>query len=151
MELLKLIAMSPVVRVHPTTGPWWKAKAKARERNQYHQPLASLLGKVVAMWDSSCLEDSSRCRLVAAAVETNGGELKVNDTGANVWLLPAERQLVVASVEEAHNEGGKWKKTKDLGPLMLKVNGVSGFKREREQVFLAAKYHVQKLKKQRSA
>jgi hypothetical protein len=84
-------------------------------------------------------------------VETNGGELKVNDTGANVWLLPAERQLVEASVEEAHNEGEKWTKKKDLAPLMLKVNGVSGFKRSREQVYLAAKYHVQKLKKQRSA
>jgi hypothetical protein len=46
MDLLKLIAMSLVVRVFPTTGPWWKAKAKALEK-QYHQPLASLLGKVV--------------------------------------------------------------------------------------------------------
>jgi hypothetical protein len=48
MDLLKLIAMSPVVRVHPTTGPWWKTKAKALERMQYHRPLASLLGNVVA-------------------------------------------------------------------------------------------------------
>ena len=143
--------MSPVVRIHPTTGPWWEKKAKQLERKQYHQPLASLLGKVVARWDISCREDGSRCRLVAEAVETNGGELKVNDTGANVWLLPAERQLVEASVEEALNERKKWIKKIDLGPLVLKVDGVSGFKRLREQVHDAVKNHVQKLKKQRSA
>jgi hypothetical protein len=84
-------------------------------------------------------------------VETNGGELKVNDTGANVLLLPAERQLVEASVEEAQNKRNKWSTKKDLGPLMLEVDGVSGFKRSREQVAKAARYHVQKLKKQRSA
>jgi hypothetical protein len=105
----------------------------------------------IARWDISCREDGSRCRLVAEAVETNGGELKVNDTGANVWLLPAERQLVEASVEEALNERKKWIKKIDLGPLVLKVDGVSGFKRLREQVHDAVKNHVQKLKKQRSA
>ena len=76
VDLLKLIAMSPVVRIHPTTGPWWERTAKQLERNKYHPSLASLLGKVVAGWDISCREDGSRCRLVAAAVRTNGGELK---------------------------------------------------------------------------
>ena len=84
-------------------------------------------------------------------METNGGELKVNDTGAHVPLLPAERQLVEASVEEAaHNERKKWTKKKDLGLLMLKVDGVSGFKRSREQMHDAVKNHLTKLKKQRS-
>jgi hypothetical protein len=151
MDLLKMTAMSPVVRIHPTTGPWWKPKAKAQERKQYHQPLASLLGKVVARWDISCREDGSRCRLVAEAVETNGAELKVNATGVSVPLLPAERQLVEASVEEAHNERRSWTKKKDLGALVLKVDGVnSGFKRSREQVAVAATNLVRKLKKQRS-
>jgi hypothetical protein len=152
MDTLKLIAMSPVVRVHPATGPWWKQKANALERKQYHPSLASLLGKVVAGWDIRCREDGSRRRLlVAEAVETNGAELKVNDTGAGVPLLPAERQLVEASVKEALNERKKWIKKIDLGPLVLKVDGVSGFKRLREQVHGAVKNHVQKLKKQRSA
>ena len=152
MNTLKLIAMSPVVRVHPTTGPWWKQKANALEKKQYHPSLASLLGKVVAGWDISCREDSSRRRLlVAEAVETNGAELKVNDTGARVPLLPAERQLVEASVEEAHNERRSWTTKKDLGTLVLKVHGVnSGFKRSREQVADAATNLVRKLKKQRS-
>jgi hypothetical protein len=47
MDLLKLIAMSPVVRIHPATGPWWERNAKQLERNKYHPSLASLLGKVV--------------------------------------------------------------------------------------------------------
>jgi hypothetical protein len=152
MDALKLIAMSPVVRVHPTTGPWWKEKANALEKKQYHPSLASLLGTVVvAGWDISCREDGSRRRLlVAEAVETNGAELKVNDTGASVPLLPAERQLVEASVEEAHNERRSWTLKKDLGTLVLKVAGVnSGFKRSREQVAGAARNHVRKLKKQR--
>jgi hypothetical protein len=142
--------MSPVVRVHPTTGPWWKTKANALEKKQYHPSLASLLGKVVAGWDISCCEDDSRRRLlVAEAVETNGAELKVNDTGARVPLLPAERQLVEASVEEAHNERRTWTKKKDLGTLVLKADGVSGFKRSREQVEAAARNYAIKLKKQR--
>jgi hypothetical protein len=58
---------------------------------------------------------------------------------------------VEASVEEAHNERRTWTKKKDLGTLVLKVDGVSGFKRSREQVALAAKNHVRKLKNQRSA
>jgi hypothetical protein len=111
-----------------------------------------LLGKVVAGWDIRCREDGSRRRLlVAKAVETNGAELKVNDTGAGVALLPAERQLVEASVEEAHNEMRSWTTKKDLGTLVLEVEGVnSGFKRSREQVAVAAKNLVRKLKKQRS-
>jgi hypothetical protein len=73
MDLLKPIAMSPVVRIHPTTGPWWEKKAKQLERKQYHQPLASLLGKVVARWDISCREDGSRCR-APVAERGRGGE-----------------------------------------------------------------------------
>ena len=84
-------------------------------------------------------------------METNGAELKVNATGVSVPLLPAERQLVGASVEEAHNERRSWTKKKDLGALVLKVDGVnSGFKRSREQVAVAATNLVRKLKKQRS-
>jgi hypothetical protein len=144
-----------VVRVHPATGPWWKEKkANALERNQYHPSLASLLGKVVAGWHISCREDGSRRRLlVAEAVETNGAELKVNDTGKGVplLLLPAERQLVEASVEEAHNERRSWTRKKDLDTLVLEVDGVnSGFRRSREQVAVAAKNLVRKLKKQRT-
>jgi hypothetical protein len=30
MDLLKLIAMSQVVRINPATGPLWKKKANAR-------------------------------------------------------------------------------------------------------------------------
>jgi hypothetical protein len=145
MDLLKLIAMSPVVRIHPTTGPWWDRKAKQLERKQYHQPLASLLEKVVARWDNSCREDVSRCRLVAEVVETNGGELKVNATGANVLFLPAEQALVEASVEEAG--GGQWKKQVHLGPLMAKFHGISGFKRSREQILRAVGTHRKKLRR----
>ena len=89
-------------------------------------------------------------QLQSEAVEANGGELKVNDTGARVPLLPAERQLVEASrpvskkQEAAHNERKKWTKKKDLGLLMSNVDGVSGFKRSREQVADAVKTHVKK-------
>jgi hypothetical protein len=56
---------------------------------------------------------------------------------------------VEASVEEAHNERRTWTKKKDLGTLVLKVDGVSGFKRSREQVEAAARNYAIKLKKQR--
>jgi hypothetical protein len=41
----------------------------------------------------------------AEAVAASGGELEVNATGAHVSLLPAERQLVEASVVEARIKG----------------------------------------------
>jgi hypothetical protein len=51
----------------------------------------------------------------------------------------------------AHNERRSWTTKKDLGTLVLKVDGVnSGFKRSRDQVAVAAKNLVRKLKKQRS-
>jgi hypothetical protein len=53
--------------------------------------------------------------------------------------------------EEAHNERKTWTQKKDLVLLMSNVNGVSGFKRSREQVVGAVRTHEKKLKKQRSA
>jgi hypothetical protein len=59
---------------------------------------------------------------------------------------------VEAGVEEAHNKRKRWTKKVDLGPLVLKLDGVSGFKRSGTQAARkAAEYHVAILKRQRAA
>jgi hypothetical protein len=72
--------------------------------------------------------------------------------GAAVSVTTSHSHMCLgASIEEAHNERRSWTTKKDLGTLVLKVDGVnSGFKRSREQVASAARNLVRKLKKQRS-